>query len=549
MIGMFRGWRWLIGLIILGLFLRLVAFGRVPVSPYWDEMAIWADARSIVETGRDLHDRVWFQPLFISYGDFKLPVYIWLTALSSLVFNEIFPAVRFPSLLAGLSMIPGVYLLLRFLQPKEKSLLPLLGAGTVAIMPWSLHFSQVGFEGHVGAAFLLWSVVALWSSLRAQSTKPQLVRIILSALLGTAAVYTYFSVRFVWPVVWLAPLVLWFPQFRRRFWQFAIGLAIWGLLLIPMYRADFYQASNQFRLSAANILNQPGQPDEINLWRQRSGNTIVSRLVFNRYTFVTRDLARNYWAFLDPGYLFLTGDPNLRHSSQTTGLLYLSLAPFFILGILSLVRRQPILAAYLGLWWAAGILPAAVPTDVPHALRSLNTLPVFAVLTAFGLQSAWSSLPERKLRRFPLRYWLGALMVGLLSLEVIRWEYGWLKVYPRISDQEWQDGYLPTARYVQSVRDKYTFVYVDQFDERFFLYYLPYSGLTWQEIQRSPSSGFRRTVFRNVIINNINDWETLEHNSLVVTSPSRLPERWLVKDTIFGTAGKEAYVAVETVRD
>ncbi len=548
MIGMFRGWRWLIGLIILGLFLRLLAFGRVPVSPYWDEMAIWADARSIIETGKDMHNRTWLQPIFISYGDFKLPVYIWLTALSTLLFKDILPAVRFPSLIAGLSMIPGVYFLFRLIQPKEKTL-SFFAAGVVAILPWSLHFSQVGFEGHLGAAFLLWSSVALWSGLRSDLPRRQLIGLIIAAILGTLAVYSYFSVRFVWPIVWLAPLILWWPQFRRRWWQFALGIGLWALLLIPMYRADFYQASNQFRLSAANILNQPDQPNEINLWRERSGNSIVSRLVFNHYTFVTRDLARNYWAYLDPGYLFLTGDPNLRHSSQSTGLLYLSLAPFFLLGITTLIRRQPVLAAYLGLWWAAGILPAAVPTDVPHALRSLNTLPVFAMLIGFGLLRAWQALPRRKIFGLLPAFWGAGLLIAVLSIEVLRWEYSWLMVYPKISDRQWQDGYLQTAQYVESVRDKYTFVYVDQFDERFFLYYLPYSGLTWKEIQQSPSAGFRRTIFRNVIINNINDWETLEHNSLVVTTPARLPERWPVKDTIIGAAGKETYVAVETVRD
>lgn len=553
MIGMFRRWRWLILLLILGLVLRLVGFGQVPVSPYWDEMAIWDDARSIAETGADMHNRSWFQPLFISYGDYKLSVYIWFTALSSWLLPGILTAVRLPSLLAGLSLIPGVYFLVRFLPSSRKAnhLPALLAAATAAILPWSLHFSRVGFEGHLGSAWLLWSVVALWHSFRSADRKIQILSLLGSVLLGTAAVYTYFSVRFVFPVIFLSPLFLWWPKWRQRWLQIFLAFGLWLILLVPMLKADFYDASNQYRLSAASILNYPGQADEINLWRQRSGNSLVSRVIFNRSSFLARDLARNYWAFLDPDYLFLTGDQNVRHSSQHTGLMFLSLAPFFLAGIVVTIRRSPHLAAYLGLWWAAGVLPAAVPTDVPHALRSLNALPVFTIFIALGLHEVWlwlSGFRRRFLGRWG-KYALSGLFLLVLALEILRYQHGWLTTYPTASGQKWQDGYLQSARYISQQRDRYTFVYVDLSDDRYFLYYLPFSGLSWSQIQQMPSNNFRRSIFHNVIIDRINDWNTLKPNSLVVTTPSRLPAGWVPVATILGAAGKETYVAVETPRD
>jgi len=62
-------------LIILGILARLWQFGQVPNSLYWDEIAIGLDARALIQTGRDLSGQFWLQTLFVSYGDFKAPVF------------------------------------------------------------------------------------------------------------------------------------------------------------------------------------------------------------------------------------------------------------------------------------------------------------------------------------------------------------------------------------------------------------------------------------------------------------------------------------------
>lgn len=541
-----RSWqKWLSAILFFALVLRIIGFGSIPLSPYWDEMAIWDDAQSILATGRDVHNRPWFQPLFISYGDFKLPVYIWLTATASLFFRDILPSVRLPSLLAGLSFVPGVFFLTKYILNGKQAVKPaLFSAFFLAVMPWAIHFSRVGFEGHVGSALVIWSMVSLWWGIRQENTKKQWLALVVSAFLGAAAVYTYFSVRFVFPVIFIAPLLLWFRQLKRRLLQFAAGLVVWLFLLVPMYRADFYKASNEFRLSAANILNQEGKADEINLWRIRSGNTILSKIAFNRWTFLAHDLAENYTKFADPGYLFLDGDRNIRHNVPGTGLMFLSMSVFFVGGIYFLLRKHENVFAYLLIWWLVAVLPAAVPTDVPHALRSLNALPVFALVLGFGGAALGEYAKESAMRRVAL-----GLVYGILCLELFRYQYTFLVAYPRLSGAEWQDGYLQVAQYVRDVRNQYTFVYVDSFDDRFFLYYQPFSGLSWQEIQQLPSRDFRRSLFRNVRLGPIDDWQTLEHNSLVVTSPGRLPEGFAVKDEIIGAGGEERYVSAETIRD
>ncbi|MDZ7587601.1 MAG: hypothetical protein U0946_07655, partial [Patescibacteria group bacterium] len=81
---------------LLGLIARFWQFSKIPVSLYWDEAAIGLDARYLFTTGKDLNNHSWLQPIFISYGDYKAPVYIWLTALLGKLFSVSELSVRLP---------------------------------------------------------------------------------------------------------------------------------------------------------------------------------------------------------------------------------------------------------------------------------------------------------------------------------------------------------------------------------------------------------------------------------------------------------------------
>lgn len=543
-----RWWHWLVAITILGGFFRLIGFGSIPVSLYWDEMAVWNDALSIAQTGHDLFGRSWLQPIFISYGDFKLPVFIWAVTLFSFISKNPMVAVRLPSLIAGISMIPAIYFLTNILFPAEKKKLPitaLTSSVVLAILPWSLHFSKVGYEGHLGATFLLWSVACFFV---ATVRKKSFLFFGLSTVLGILSVYSYFSVRFVWPVVILSAVLLFWRRFKPYWKQALLVLVFWTLSLIPMYKADFYEESNTYRLSATSILNNPDRLNQVNAYRERAGNNILSRVVYNEKTFFIRDLGSQYLEYLNPNFLFLSGDPNLRHGIGKTGVMWASFLPLALAGLIFLVREKPRVFTWLGIWWLFATLPAAVPLDVPHALRSLNAMPVWVVLVSCGAMYLWRWFEHWDVSQFMKKALLAFAFLFLL-FEITRYHVFFFTTYPVLSADEWQDGYIELAQYVESIRDhRYVFVYVDRFDDRFFLYYQPYSGLTYREIQQLPSEGFKRDIYKNVRIRPIDDWLTLENNSVIITTPNRLPEGWKVITSFPDVHGKDRFVVVETPR-
>jgi len=361
----------------------------------------------------------------------------------------------------------------------------------LAILPWSLYFSRAGFEGHLASALVLWSLVFLFRLLSQKSTTAQkLFDFGFIVALSVAAFYTYFSVRYVWPILFVGVCLLWVRQSIQNWKWLIVALGIWILALMPMLNADFYAASNQLRLSTVNVMNQPDLPNQVNLWRERSGNTLWSRVLYNQKTFVALDLAKNITPFFSPQYLFDAGDPNLRHSTGYTGITWWATLPLMLLGAVYLWKQNRRVFAFLILWWLISIVPAAVPLTVPHSLRSINALPVIPLLSAAGI----GVLLEKKNARNKM------LLISIMSVMLVELSFAGLhyfSVYPKLSAQDWQDGYLQLGQYLGKLsKEQRVIVNID--DERFYLYYLPYSQVPWSEIQQLPSIDFKRHQIGNI---------------------------------------------------
>lgn len=97
-------------LILLSFLIRTIYINSFPPALNWDEVSHGYNAYSILNTGKDEWG-VNFPTIFRAYGDYKLPVYIYLTTISELLFGLNAFAVRFVSVLAGVGIVIFGYLL------------------------------------------------------------------------------------------------------------------------------------------------------------------------------------------------------------------------------------------------------------------------------------------------------------------------------------------------------------------------------------------------------------------------------------------------------
>ena len=107
-------------IVVLAIGLRFVVIGKVPPALNWDEISHGYNAYSLLKTGKDEWG-VTLPTIFRAYGDYKLPVYIYLTAVSELIFGLNIFSVRLPSILAGVMTVVFTYLLAKKLfDPHRK---------------------------------------------------------------------------------------------------------------------------------------------------------------------------------------------------------------------------------------------------------------------------------------------------------------------------------------------------------------------------------------------------------------------------------------------
>ena len=97
---------------------------------------------------------------------------------------------------------------------------------------------------------------------------------------------------------------------------------------------------------------------------------------------------QNYSAYLDPQFLLISGDPNLRHHSGWGGELLLVQGILLVIGLVALLtspRREVIL---LLSWLLLSPTVAALVNETPHASRAIYLMIPLAWLVGLG----WSRL-------------------------------------------------------------------------------------------------------------------------------------------------------------
>jgi len=511
-------------LAVLAIGLRFYQLGSLPSGIYWDEVAILVDAKSIANTGFDMHGRPWYQVIYPSYGDYKLPIYLWLAGVSVSLFGTSGWALRLPSALAGLATIAlagyCAYESLRVNSDSKNRWLPWLVAGgtilVVSLSPWSLMFSRTAFEGHLGQAWLALSVALVLT------TRKWSLGWYLSPLLGALATYTYFSVRFVWPVVFVA-LWLWLESVRvsksstfpLKLWLKSLGfklflpLIIFGVCLVPMARSPLYGDSNRFRLGTDSVLKNETQILQSNVYRELAGNTPIDRVFFHRWWLTGRELLKNYSDNLSLNFLFVSGDPNLRHGTGQFGLFLWPLIPFFIWGWYQLFDKHRGLSLVLVVWWLAAALPASVPENTPHALRTLNALVPLAMVIGTGLGYGVQTLLKTKnffLKASGLGWVL--LFVGVLTA----FTYHYFIIYPQTSAEAWQQGYPEVAQTIVKFREGNP-VYLESFDDKFYLWLMAYGPYTGAEFKTWPSFKYQFVSFDGIFFSPFPGWDGVLNQS------------------------------------
>lgn len=455
----------LILIVVTAFVLRFNQVTQIPPSLNWDEVSIGYNAYSILTTGRDEWGEV--LPLhFKSYGEYKLPVQVYGSVPGIALFglNEL--GVRITPVVYGTLTVMVMFFLGRVLF--QNHWIGLLSAFLLAISPWHIHLTRASFESSFA---LFWVSLGIWWLIKGFKKAWWLVWSMIPLAL---AVYTYNSARVFVPLFLIVMLLISWRKFVQLGKQVVVTALVFGLFMLPLVPFSLSGESSA-RYKLVSITDDPGLIPRIN---ENRGNSVLPeplpRLVHNRVTYISAYFLDHYLAHFTPQFLFISGAPHKQHHVQGIGQLYLIQAPFLLAGLWWLFKTGQQFKWLLMVWMLLSFVPVAITNDsIPHALRTLITVPVYQLLTAAGFFYSLKLLAKPRL----IKQTMVALVVAGLLIQMISYLNNYYNLYPQRYSRDWQYGYKQVVQYLKDHQDGYDqIVFSRHYGEphMFTLFYLNY---------------------------------------------------------------------------
>ena len=376
--------RLIIALIVIASSLRFVALEQVPPGFFHDEAALMTHLICLDQRQSDAFGNRW--PLFaegfepatqheVKAGVFA-PTQLYVGLLWVKAFGYSIASARALNGLAGVTIVVGVFLFTRVLLGFEAALWAALAA---ALSPWGFVVGRFAVTATLAPALLS---LGIYFFLRSRAPSGAVA----SGVLLSLAIYTYPTLRVQVPLLFLC--LIWIrarlvAPVDMRFYAWAVGSAVVSTLPLVAY---LLSGQGLERFQFLSITN----PDV--LARTRLGAGAMSLL----WVFL-----RNTALYFSPRFLFISGDANLRHSTQWTGELSW-LESFAIVAGVAFYSWQWLqkramtapenralrVALFCFLGYLFSVMPAAMTWEgQPHALRSIGALPFVACLAGAFLAS------------------------------------------------------------------------------------------------------------------------------------------------------------------
>jgi 4-amino-4-deoxy-L-arabinose transferase-like glycosyltransferase len=426
--------RWIgVGLLlVLALGLRLHRLEAVPAGYTWDEASQIYSAWSLSLWNRD--EFADFLPLtFRSFGDYKPPLLIYLLAMVYKVIGLQEIVIRLISVVAGVVTGLFVYGMAKEFMP-QNTYYRLVPLGLIALLPWTFHFSRIGFEQQLAFTLVTMGVYGLYKSLY----QPKWL-ILAAAGFGLSG-YAFHTAKIFVPALLLSFLLIYRTRVKKHMRPYLLFLVVMALSWLP----HLYLSVTTPALARASTL----------LVFDGEGKWIAPFMIGSR-------LIANGFAYLRPDFWFSGADVvAIRNGLPGRGVLFWSLGPALVAGLWQMIKKKRLQDGFLGAWLIAGLLPGLLTWPGPHALRVLMAAAPVSLIIGLGIKALLDRW-DGKVRQMLFGLILLGFMVEALSFyrayfydypsqSAYGFQYGYEEVVATLNDyQETADKLVITDRYGQ----------------------------------------------------------------------------------------------------
>ena len=363
-----KSWLLLVGILLLGLVIRVVKIGSLPM--YGDELTMVYDIYSISKTGMDATGQK--LPLTFKMGEGRPGGYIYFSLPFVAAFGPTVWGVRSLSLISGLGIILLMYFLGRKLFDEKVGL---WASFLTSISLWDIYLSRGGFEAHFALFLALFGITMFFDK-----------KYVWWAVGWGLAILTYPTFKLTLPIMLLLITALSGLKKLIKNKHFLIGISILTLFG-GVAIAQTFTAGSENRFMNLNIFSDNRIKQSIiqNVNYERTVSTLpkfLKPVFINKPIEYGRKLFESYIANISPDFLVLRGDGNPRNNPGEMGMIYLAELPLIIIALFLLKKENKKNFALLSGWILITPIATAL-MEGPHALRNGLMLPALILLSAY----------------------------------------------------------------------------------------------------------------------------------------------------------------------
>ncbi|RJR25692.1 phospholipid carrier-dependent glycosyltransferase [Candidatus Microgenomates bacterium] len=451
-------------IIIIASVLRFYKLNQYPPALFSDEVDLGYQAYSFLKTGADYFGNKW--PVsFRSFADFRAPLYLYSAAGTISIFGLNEWGVRLPAAIYGVLGVIAFFFLV--LQISKNYSFSLLASFILAILPWHIHYSRAGFE--VSALFFLLSL-GLFSFFRFLEKK-KLLFLLFSLFALSLCFYTYATSRLFLPLLCFAALLIYGKEiFSFNLKKLSVSFFVCFIFLSPFIK-DAFWGEGLHRFSYLNIFSDSNLKFEID--RQRLVDAVHNReqvvgMATPKFAYVFHNkplswattIVRSFISSFSFDFLFLKGDPNLRHGIGKMGGVLIVFLPFLLLGLFKVFEtlkagKGSLLSAKESLFFLSFLFLAPLPSSITydggtHATRLFFMVLPLSLLVALGIWEFFTWIKKAKIRN--------ALIVFtgfLLSINLVNYLHFYYYHYPLESERLWHYGFKEGITKLNKLSESY----------------------------------------------------------------------------------------------
>ena len=454
----------LTAIVFISFFLNTFKQNASPPCFNSDEAAVGYNAYSVLKTGGDEYGN--FMPLRLkSFGDFKMPVYSYLSVPFIAIFGLNETGTR--ALNSFISILfPIVVFFLAYELFKDKKIA--LISSFLVSMSLGLHIvGRHAHEAYLSAFLLTTAILFFLKSIRINNKK----NVFLFCFFLLLSLFSYHSSRII-AIYLFSSLIILLLKGKNKLKYFAIAFL---LIIIIFFTTDIMY--KPVRINNLLFFNNQGFNLKIQELKTEGGFTPL----YNNITIGLKDIIGDHLTYFSPQFLILNGDQNTRFGYEGMGIIGIIEYIFLFIGLYYLIKNKERWRYFLiGL-----LLISPASSSLSWAKASLTRslfflIPIF-IISSYGFVNLLKVIRNKKYYKLVLFL----IIISFGYFNFFNWDF-YLFHYPKraIVVRSWQCGYKELGEYISQNYDKYDKFYITKdigMPYIFQLFYLKYPPLKYQK--------------------------------------------------------------------